>query len=816
MTAQTVPEALATIFDTYAHETVFVHRQPFYRQTWSYRDVEFRIEQMILFLQSKGLQKGDKIAICGPNSPWWLVTYLACAAQGIVVVPLDFNSTAEFIDTVLAETNARLLCKSVYKVYEGAVETVLLEDVERLMPRADAADPKLPLVTPDDVLEIVFTSGSTGAPKGVVLTHRNVMNNVANFLEAWPPERHQTNLSLVPLSHMLEQTAGFWAPFHLGYTIVYIASLRPTEITRALLEESVTCIITVPAFLQLLRRRIESQVAPNANARMLVRIAVSMPPPIARGVTWPIRRRLGSHLQTLAVGGAALPADVEDFWTHLGLTIIQGYGLTETSPLATYSSQGSMRARSVGKGLPNQELTITETGELLLRGSHVFKGYYNNDTATEQVIDAEGWFHTGDIAEIDSAGFVFLKGRLKNMLLSSNGLNIYPEDIEAKLLNYGDIRDAVVLMDGHTDEPKLTAVVLTNQDEAYVSRVIRQVNTVLASHQTIQEHIIWPDTDFPRTPTRKVRRQVIQEAVDNHAADKPFIPSQDASQVQAVLRQVSGTDKPITADLTIVGDLAIDSIKRLELVTLLEEKLLVAVDETAITPTTTVAQLEQAIDESRRSSVKNAHTHVRGVSRNPFILWVQSVLQTLLLALLGRYQQICVSGSPPLAGPVLYVANHTSHLDAPTFLRVVGFSGRQRLVIAAAADYFFTNPFQSWVSRNLIHAVPVERDGAVRQSLERIGHELSLGRSVVIFPEGTRSNDGSIQPFKPGIGFLAASLRVPIVPVRLRGNYELLPKGARKLKKGAVSVTFGESRSYPVDVPPEAITRDLQQAVEGL
>jgi len=814
MAAQTVPEALDEIFGRYAHETAFVHRQPFFRQAWSFDDVQSRVGRMAAFLRSKGLSHGDAVAICGPNSPWWLTAYLACASQGIVVVPLDFNSTPEFINTVLAETKAKLLVKSVYKVYEGKLETTLLEDVAQLLP--EAGDWKGAPVAPDDTLEIVFTSGSTGNPKGVVLTHRNVMNNVANFLEAWPPERHQTSLSLVPLSHMLEQTAGFWAPFHLGCTVVYIASLRPTEITRALYEEGITCIITVPAFLQLLRRRIEAQTGRNRTAKALMRMATVLPFPLARGVTWPIRRKFGSHLRTLAVGGAALPADVEDFWTQLGYTVIQGYGLTETSPLATYSTRGSTRARSVGKSLPNQELAVTETGELLLRGPHVFKEYYNNQAATGQVIDHDGWLHTGDIAEVDPDGFVFLKGRVKNMLLSSNGLNIYPEDIEAKLLNYGDIRDAVVLMDNHADEPKLTAVLLTNRDEAYVRRVVGEVNQALASHQAIQNHIIWPDTDFPRTPTRKVRRQVIQEAVDSRLADKPFIPTQDGTQVQAVLRQVSGTDKSITPDTRIVSDLAIDSIKRLELVTLLEEKLLVAVDETMITPTTTVAQLEKIIDDARRSQSKNAGGQVRGLTRNRLVLGVQSAVQGALLWLLGWYQRIEVSGNALPPGPVMYVANHTSHLDAPTFLRVAGFRGRQKLVVAAAADYFFRGPLRSWLSRNLVHAVPVEREGGVRESLERIGHELSLGRSVVVFPEGSRSTNGRIKPFKPGIGFLAASLQVPVVPVRLKGNFELLPKGSRWPKKGVTHVVVGEARMYSVSLPPDAITHDLQEAVENL
>ena len=617
MAAHTVPQTLERIFSKYQSQIAFVDKQSFYRQTWTFAQVESRVDAMISYLSELQLETGDAAAICAPNSPWWVTVYLACASLGIVVVPLDFNSSAEFIDTVLAQTKTKVLFKSVYKVYTGQTKTILLEDVLHLLPAGGSSKPKLPKVTPENILEIVFTSGSTGNPKGVVLTHGNVMSNVTNFLAAWPKQKHQISLSLVPMSHMLEQTAGFWAQFSLGYTIVYIASLRPTEIAATLKDEHITSIITVPAFLQLLRRRILNQVSSMRGgglADFLIYVSARAPRPLARWLSTPIRRKLGSELQTLAVGGAALPADVEDFWDNLGYYVIQGYGLTETSPLATYSSRLHHQPRSVGKSLPHQEFKLAETGEILLRGPHLFQGYFKDEVATRAIVDADGWLHTGDIAEIDDQGFIFLKGRLKNMLLGSNGLNIYPEDIEAKLLNFSELRDVVVLMDGRGDEPKLTAVVLTTADENYVKKAIQQVNQSLASHQMVQSHIIWPDSDFPRTPTRKVRRQVVQAAVDAQQTDAPFIPSHDTNVVYGVLRQVSGTTAPITDELILVTDLGIDSIKRLELVTLIEEKLLVAVDETVITTTTTVGQLTAAIDTARSSNASSTLKQPKGIT----------------------------------------------------------------------------------------------------------------------------------------------------------------------------------------------------------
>jgi long-chain acyl-CoA synthetase len=819
MTALTVPQALEYVFSQYHAEIAFVDKQAFRRQVWSYAEAEQRIGMMAAFLHSKGLQSGDHIAICAPNSPWWLMVYLACASLGIVIVPLDFNSGTEFIDSILAQTEAKLF-KSAYKVYSGSVDTILLEDLAHVLPENALGHEFFPVIRPEDTLEIVFTSGSTGTPKGVVLTHMNVMSNVANFLSAWPEEGHQTSLSLVPLSHMLEQTAGFWSTFSLGYTIVYIASLRPTEIAAALRNEKITSIITVPAFLQLLRRRIQSQIDTTTFegkfAQSLIRLAAKSPPRIARALTFPIRRRLGRQLETLGVGGAALPAEVEDFWTGMGYRIVQGYGLTETSPLATYSSRLHQKPRSVGKGLPNQELKVAENGELLLRGPHVFKGYYHNTEATDGVIDADGWLHTGDIAEIDQDGFVFLKGRMKNMLLGSNGLNIYPEDIEAKLLNFSIIRDAVVLMDNHGEEPQLTAVVLTTNNESEIDSVIKTVNQSLASHQTIQNKIIWPDSDFPRTPTRKVRRQIVQDAVDSRRTDEPFTPSLDTNLIHGILSQVSTTAKDIVDTMVLSSDLAIDSIKRLELVTLIEEKLLVVVDETDITQSTTVGELSELVEVRRRDAKQQAKQRIHSLSSNRIILFIQSLTQTLLLGFISVYQKLEAPEWKTGKEPVIYVSNHTSHLDAPTFMRLAGFRGRQQLVIAAAADYFFSNWLKAGFSRNILHAVPVEREGGVRQSLEQIGRELSLGRSVVIFPEGSRSLDGALHDFKPGVGLLAASLQVPVIPIKLTGNYEILPKGCRWPKRGRTHVAVGKPRTYSISQTPDDIAKDLKQAVEAL
>ncbi len=815
----TVPATINNIFKNYQQQIAFIHRQPIYRKKWTFSDVQLKVEDMVAHLQSKNIQKGDKVAICGPNSPWWIVTYLACASIGAIVVPIDFNSSEDFVNSVLKKTNSKLLYISAFKPYSGVTETITIEDLANTIAPAPRQNIIMPKISPDDVLEIVYTSGSTGDPKGVVLTHKNVVSNMNNFLIAWPRQKHETSLSLVPLSHMLEQTAGFWSPFMLGSTIVYISSLRPSEISLAIREEGVTSIITVPAFLQLLRRRVFNQIdtasLKGQFAMGLIKVTKILPKPLARTVAYPIRKNIGVKLTTLAVGGAGLPVDVENFWNELGYNVIQGYGLTETSPLATYSSRLEHKQSSVGKCLPNQQLKLSDNGELLLKGDNVFKGYYNDDTATKAVFDNNGWFHTGDIAEVDDDGFVFLKGRIKNILISSNGLNIYPEDIEAKILNNSVIKDVVVLMDNSTNEPRLTAVILSDSDNTTISNIIGTVNMSLASFQNIRNIIKWPDSDFPRTATRKIRRNIVQEAVNNNSSDTSHAPSHDKNTIQMILRQLTNFNGEISDEMILNTDFAIDSIKKLELVSLIEEKFLIIFDETQITQTTNVGQLTKMVDKSRTGTAKHSNQNYN-TTQNKFILYVQSFMQALMLMVLVHYQKLTCAGWEPTSSPAIYVANHSSHFDALTLLRVAGFKRRQKVSIVVAKDYFFDKKLKAWLSRTFLHAIPVDRSGNTREGMARIGKELSNGNSVIIFPEGTRSLNGKIQAFKPGIGFLASQVDIPIVPVKIIGTYNILPKNRNWPKRGTTRVVFGKPRYYSIKQTPDLIAHDLQNEVEAL
>lgn len=812
--SNTIAELVDESFVRFEKRQAFVYKEPFRTRSWTYGEIANLTSAMQAYLHEKGVKKGDKVMVCAPNSPWWVITYFACARMGVILVPADFNSHPDFIDSVAKLTKPKLCIISAYKATNLKTKTIIIEDLKRLL--KDQKQASLPSVTiaPEDTLEIVFTSGSTGDPKGVVLTHGNVAANVGNLLTAWNIGNEHTLLSLIPLSHMLEQTVGLFTPFASGSKIVYLASVKPSAITAALKSEAVTTLIIVPAFLSLLRRRIITESAEKGKDKVLkamLNASSYLPVALRRVLFMSVNRKIGPKLKYLVVGGAPLPIELEEFWSALGMHILQGYGMTESAPIATYSLHTSKKPGSVGMSLPNQSIRIADDGEILMKGPHVFDGYYKNRKATAGVIK-DGWLHTGDIGELDVDGFLFLRGRKKNMLLSENGLNIYPEDIEGQLMNSAQIKDVVVLLSKQNGGQKLTAVFSTDLPLKAMKSIVNKANAELAAHQAIQSVVIWPNEDFPRTATRKVKRKEVQEFVDNK--EQISAGKQAAhTPVEEVLLLVVPSAKKIGPKQVLSSDLGLDSLKRLELVTLLEEKLFAVVGEDQIDQTTTVSQLEVIVKEALKNPYKTSYNLI--LSEKEPLMTLRAFIQRLLFLGPSLYQKLTVPELPVVDEPVVFVANHSSHYDSLTFLRWFGMS-RKYLAIAAAKDYFFDNSAKAWAMRRGMSAFPIDREGNIKQSLLTIGTYLDAGKSILIFPEGTRSQDGKLQSFKPGIGLIAQQLDVPVIPVKMTGNYEILPKGRSWPRRGATTLIAGKPLRFERTTDTADIVEKIHAAIEAL
>jgi long-chain acyl-CoA synthetase len=819
MARLTVTSLVNTSFRKNSNRVFAIERKRYRRRVWTYQELNIHAERAAAFLIDSGVTAQQTVGICAPNSPLWLIIYIACVRLGIIVVPLDVNATEEFICKVADKTDIKLLFKTVYKpLSSDSFQSIDVEHLDELL-RDKTPYSHSRVTLPDDILEIVFTSGSTGDPKGVVLTHANVASNVVALKKAWKLSARHQFLSMIPLSHMFEQTVGFLAPFVSGSRVVYIDSIRPFQIVQALQTEDVNSIVTVPAFLSLLHRRVIEKATQMHYKRILeaqLSIVRHLPRVARRYCFSGLYQQLGQSLKLIGVGGAALPAAIESFWETIGIQVMQGYGLTETSPIATYNGPKAHRRGSVGRCLPTQSLSFADDGEILLAGKNVFSSYLDSPEETAKVLHG-GWFHTGDIGRLDKDGFLYITVRKKNMLLSESGLNIYPEDIEVQLAVYPAIKDSVVAFTYVENVAVLTAVVLSDETQKSLPRIIQMVNAKLPPHEAIQRTLLWPEPDFPRTPTRKIKRQEVISALEELSKPTTVADKNKArvvNQLQLLVANMAHVSpETIRPSTNLVSDLGLDSLMRLELLSKIEEDIGAFVSESSITGATTFSELEKMTHEAEHSPKSQLFKFTTFESR--WFSVIRIVLQLPLLWFAGLYQKLDGERLTASAEPVIYIANHTSHFDGLTMLRILPLKSRG-VLIAAARDYFFKNRFASILLRFVMPIIPIDRDGNIQESLRRIGTSLDDGFSVVLFPEGTRATDGEIHAFKQGIGVIAQELEVPIVPLKFIGNDYIMPKGKRWPKRGVTEIRVGKPMLFGKDQKYSDTTATLEKAVREL
>ena len=414
----------------------------------TYADLEQLALRCARFLQERGIEKGDRVLVWAPNMPQWVALYFGCMKIGAVLVPLDVRSEAEFAAAVARRTEPKLLVASrlTARLVEGiAAPVIQLEQLESLLPAEAAADESH--VDPDDLAEIVFTSGTTGDPKGVMLTHRNIVSNVEGTRDVLTIEQGFRLLSLLPLSHMFEQTVGMLAPLSGGASVIYPVSRQPTAIFRTLTENRITMMCLVPQALDLFMSAIEREARrQNREALLgrLFRLAERLPTPLRRILFRSIHAKLGGALELMICGGAYLDPALAHRWELMGITVLQGYGATEAAPIIACDRPTQRKPDAVGLPYPGVDVRIDPDGEILARGPNIFPGYWNNPEASAAVLD-DGWYRTGDLGFLDEQGFLHLRGRKKDLIVLANGQNVYPEDIETELDRNPAVSEAVVV-----------------------------------------------------------------------------------------------------------------------------------------------------------------------------------------------------------------------------------------------------------------------------------------------------------------------------------------------------------------------------------
>jgi long-chain acyl-CoA synthetase len=791
------------------------------RATWSYRQLAETADGTAWHLRDRRLAPGTRVIVWEPNSPELVALFFGAMLARLVLVPIDPSATPEFVARVAADTDARLTVSSLPGAPSGSVPVADLVKTASTEPF-----PEGPL--PDDTVEIVFTSGTTGSPKGVALTHRNIVGNVNGVLSMFPAHRLRL-VSLLPLSHMLEQTVGLFGPLAMGSAIHYPATRRPSALLTAMRRTRVTTMVVVPQVLQLMFDRIEKASLARSRHRWRAahRFAPYLPMLLRRIMFRAVHRRLGGHFAHVMCGGAALEANLAGGWERLGVRVIEGYGTTECAPVVSGHTYWDRCRDSVGKPLPGVAVSLSPDGEILVKGPNVFAGYWENREATAAAIDAAGWYHTGDLGSWDEHGHLRIAGRLSDRIVLPSGMNVYPEDVESELVRESAIADCVVVpVPDARGKTKLGVVIIAapglrgeRPGLAEVEEAARTASGRLAPHQRPTTVSLWPGEDFPRTNLLKVKRYEVAAAlatgVQSPPAAKGSAPSDRLREIVAELANIDAATLAGESDLTL--DAGLDSLGMLQLAVALEEEFGVVVEDGELARLQTLDSLTRLVAEGGPGATE-AEAEWREVV---YVGALRSALQNLFLFPLHRlvarpFATRGLDNLEDLDGPCLFIANHCSHTDTPSILRALPARFRRRMAVAAAADYFYRTWLGGAAFTLVLGTFPFSRKGEVRSSFERCGRIADEGKSILIYPEGTRSTTGRMGSFQAGIGLLAKELGLPVIPVGLEGTFAVLPKGSRFPRSGGITVTFGTPIGVDPDDDPTEVVAILQRSVEAL
>ncbi len=809
-----------------------VYDDGFRSRSFSYQQTARRARHFAAMLDDRGITRGDAVVFWSENRPEWIAAFWGCLLRGVVVVPIDYRSSSQFLVRVSRIVSAKLVLigqdVAIPQESAGAEIVKLYEyDWPDGEPRALA-----PIgINRDTVAEIIFTSGATADPKGVVITHGNVLANIVpvekevrKYRKWGTPFYPIRFLNLLPLSHMFGQAMATFVPPMLGGVVVFMRGYNPIDIVEQVKKRRISVVVSVPKILDVLREHV-LRVAPEAATQSPARHWARR--------WWHFRaihRLFGFKFWAFVVGAAPLDPALEAFWSELGFVVVQGYGLTETAPIVSLNHPFGTKKGSVGKAMAGVDVTIAPDGEILVRGENVTKGYFNAADETAKAFEG-GWFHTGDIGEIGPGGELFIRGRKKEMIVTPEGLNVFPEDVERVLDRVPGVRESAVVGVPTGSEERVNAVVVL-EPGVELDGVVRAANALLDDHQRIRRAHVWPGAELPRTEgTRKLKRASIREWALRGGAATPPPPSSDP--LASLLAKYSG--RTHLSPATTIDELGLSSLERVELMVALEDAFHTHLDESAFAGARDLGDLRRVVERAAASDAPPPEpVHFPSWNRSlPARLLRNVSLATWLLPLGRVFAWLHVEGREHLAavaGPVIFAANHQSHMDTPVILTALPPRWRYRTATAMAKEFFkahffpreygraawFTNSLNYYLAALFFNAFPLpQREAGARQTLQYIGDLVAHDWSVLIFPEGKRSDHGEINRFMPGVGMIASRLDVPVIPVRVVGLDKVLHHSWRMARPGRVRVRFGQPLHLTGE-DYEALAKRVEEAVRNL
>jgi len=806
--------SLVDDFERHGSQLAIVARHDLRHRKTTYQELATLSRRFAAELCSRDIRKGDRVLIWGENSAEWVAAFFGCVLRGVLPVPLDFASTTEFANRVHQEVSPKLTVGNSGRIssFASTNATLPFELFEQLPPTPTTC-PAVDL-SENDALQIVFTSGTTGDPKGIVHTHGNVLaslrpieREVGKYLKYERFVHPIRILHTLPLSHVFGQFMGLWLPALFAAEVHYESRIVASELALYIRRHRISVLAAVPRVLDLLRSYVTSQ------SRDLTNRLINGQKLSAWQRWWHFRdvhKLFGLKFWAFVSGGASLSAESEQFWNGLGFAVIQGYGMTETTALVSLNHPFKLARGTIGKVLPGREVRLSDEGEVLVRGDTISNSVWQRGELRHQNSE---WLATGDLAEFDDAGNLRFRGRKKDVIVTSSGLNIHPEDLEAALNRQPAIKASVVIERVAEHGPVPVAALVLADVNSDPKAAVADANRTLADFQQISEWIVWPEADLPRTSTGKILRR-------------------------EVLRRISSGEISGGASSAAIDEFEnLDSLGRVQLQAQLEQQFGISLDDTALQKAQTPEDLRQLVAQAPQSSLAKPEADEHLYPHWPWNTAVQAIralfLEAIAMPLVRLLTKTRVKNQITHwpSSPVLIVANHVTSYDVPFILYALPGRLRTRVGVAMSGEMILDwrrsrnngnwfldalGPLEYLVVTALFNIFPLPQRSGFRRSFQHAGEAIDNGYSVIIFPEGRRSDDGLLQPFKLGAGLLWKELGTAALPVRLEGLGEIKAQAGHWFRSGQITVKAGELLKLDAGRSPEELTAILRQTINQL
>jgi long-chain acyl-CoA synthetase len=835
-------------------------------EQYTYADMRELAARAAGFLASEGIKAGDRVMLVSHNAPEWGMTYFGVLKTGASCIPVDAESSIdEIVNFARAgEAAGIVISKKLHDEHAGLKDKLtaaglspkiwVFDEVFEI-PDEQTEDERLALlparVTAQSLASLIFTSGTTGRPKGVMLSHRNLTSMVSMLSSVFDMTTKDGVLSVLPLHHTFEFSTGFLTPLSRGAQITYLPELTGDALARAIKNGHVTGMVGVPALWELLHRRIKNKlyersdwIGKTADTMIKANAWLRDNTPFNFGpvVFYPIHEGLGGRIRYFISGGSALSETIQKDFQGLGFTILEGYGLTEASPVLTVTRpENRMLTGSVGRPLPGVEVKISEpdasgVGEVIARGPNVMLGYFADESATREAL-VERWLYTGDLGKLDDDGNLFLVGRSKEIIVDTNGKNVYPDELEEIYANSPHVKElSIVGLPDGIGEKVACLVVADDEYDITLSRAelrrkveehFREVSASLPYFKRVKV-LQFTDIELPRTATRKVKRAEVISILEalgsnnktNAAAQSQTAADSETRWLAGIVANVTNRPQSEISLNSRLAELGFDSLMFVELAAAIENAGGSITAPERLNEAQDLRELASVVSRRPGASSSREGSSARAESRRneDEEIHVPSLVSragtragdALQRLFYDRFLETHYEGRSniPVHTNFIVAANHSSHLDMGLTKMALAESGKD-MVVLAAADYFFDTKYKRAVMENFTNLVPMERTGSLRQSLRHASSFLNRGYNALIFPEGTRSLTGEIAEFKPVIGYLALHTGVGILPVYLEGTHDAMPKGSNIIKNRKVGARIGH---YLESADLEAMTKGLPRA----